>query len=225
MCRFLVVYSEKAISMRPILVDFAKMCEVSRTHDGDRQKDGWGVSWLNSKGEWKIKKSLKPIWRDRKLFIDIPKTKLLVVHARAASYEKTIGDISFNQPFVGKKYVYVFNGHLRGVQLKTKVAGGIGSQKAWSLIESSMKKNSAKAALSEVYKLIKSNTKELLGLDIALVSKKTMVIVSDTNINKDDYYRLWEAEKNGITIVCSEKISGFKFSKLPKGGVLEYNFI
>lgn len=86
MCRFLLVRSKNVKDMRPLLQDFAVMCERSRTTDGDRQEDGWGVAWINGKDDWQSEKSLHPIWEDKDFMSNIPSTRLLVAHARSASF-------------------------------------------------------------------------------------------------------------------------------------------
>lgn len=218
MCRFLVARSKYNINMQSIIKDFAFMAQKSRTHDGDRQADGWGVAWL-ADSKWKSFKSLKPIWQDFEIFKNIPKTKLLVVHARSATYTRTIGEIEFNQPFVNGEYVYVFNGHLRGVRLRRAVDGNIGSQKIWSLIKKEMKSKSAFDVLDSVYQLVKQNTKQIIGLNIGIISTKGMLFVSNSE-KDDEYFRLRVAKTKDKILVCSEEIGKYNFTKMKQGKII-----
>lgn len=220
MCRLLITKAKEKKDMSDVLSGFADMAEKSRTSDGDRQGDGWGVCWREG-GAWKCYRSLKPVWKDRESFSEVPNTDLLVAHARSATFADTKGDVSLNQPFVSGDYAYVFNGHLRGVSL-SGVKGRIGSEKIWNLIQREMERKSPADALETVYRLIKKNTKIIFGANIVVVSDFGIWAVSTTE-QEGDYFTLRKSLSDREFIISSEEISGYSFEKLKKDKVTEYN--
>ncbi len=78
MCRFLIVKS--AVPLRPVewLFRFAEMAERSRSADGDRQGDGWGIGGLDDSGVWRGSWSLRPVWEDETVFAEIPPYRLFL---------------------------------------------------------------------------------------------------------------------------------------------------
>lgn len=220
MCRFLIVKSKDQIDTQSLLQDFALMCKKSRTADGDRQGDGWGVAWINEADDWEFSKSLKPIWRDTDRFVKIPKTKMLVAHARSATFPNQKGVIEYNQPFVDGKFCFVFNGHIGGVKLPQKVEGKIGAQKLWNLLKTSIEKGDRlPKALEEIRDLVKSNSKNVLGMNIGLTDGKTITATCNYSQN-EDYFSLRHFTNKAISIVCSEIISDYKFEKMRQGQIL-----
>ena len=83
-----------------------------------------------SKDQWKHYKSLKPIWEDD--LRQFGSSDLFLVHARSAFRDEGIC-IDNNMPFYDDKHVFVFNGELRGVRIKSQ--GRIGAEKIFNYIK------------------------------------------------------------------------------------------
>lgn len=204
MCRFLLLTSEIAFDPHPVVSEFSTMCEVSRTPDGDRQDDGWGVVWKNEQGEWNLHKSLLPVWKDTRSFHLIPKTTLLVAHARSASYQSQEEEISYNQPYIDKKRVFAFNGMLEGVSIQSP--GAIGAQKIFNLLKSD-KTHDVNKMLQNLLGKLESHTKRIVGLNVGLGLVDSGVIAALCRYTKDsEYYTLWYSKMSKISFICSEPI-------------------
>lgn len=204
MCRFLLVKSQKAISPKNLLTQFAIMAKKSKAYDGDWQGDGWGISFLDSKNNWKCQKSLSPIWQDIRTFDTFPSIKTFVVHARSASFPNHKGNITYNQPYIDEKYSFVFNGLLKGVRL-LNIPGNIGAEKIWSLLKKELKRNTPKEALEKTKELLTKNSKEIFALNIGLATpEKIYSLCYFTKYQK--YYQLHSFKNQDIEIVCSEPL-------------------
>ncbi len=217
MCRFLLVKAKNDINPKSLLKQFADMCKSSRTEEGDWQGDGWGVAWLNKKGKWQITKSLSPIWEEREKFANIPESKMLVVHARSASFNEHKGSINYNEPYLGGDYCYVFNGMLKGVRLKAE--GKIGAQKVWSLLQNEMVTKSPLQALEYINATLKKHSREIKGLNIGFASKNNLFALCSKH-GFGEYFTLRKLDSDDIQIVCSEEIGNYNFEKMKEGEVV-----
>lgn len=211
MCRFLLAKSKNNLNPEPVLNQFADMCRDSQTEEGDWQGDGWGVSWINTNGGWQLEKSLKPIWEDREQFNKIPKTRVLVAHARSATFAKHKGNIDYNQPFLNGGYCYVFNGMLKGVRLKAE--GQIGAQKVWSLLQNELVTNKPLQALENINRTLRKNSREIKGLNIGLTVKDNFFVLCGKQ-NNGEYFTLRKMLGGDTQIICSEEIGNYNFEKM-----------
>ena len=134
MCRFLMVKHDHPQRPQNLLTDFADMCRLSRTSDGDRQEDGWGIAYLDKNNQWQQYRSLKAIWEVQASFSNFPETKLWTTHDRSASFIDQKGNVEFNQPYIDQGYAFVFNGTVKGVKFNQPLEGQIGAQKIFSLL-------------------------------------------------------------------------------------------
>lgn len=204
MCRFLLVKSQKPIKPKELLTQFAEMAKDSRAYDGDRQDDGWGIAWVDNQKQWKLNKSLFPIWEEENNFDQFPSTKIFVAHARSSSFPKDKGILAYNQPYVDGEYSFVFNGLLKGVSLP-EIPGNIGAEKIWYLLKRELKKNNVCNALERTKKLLLENSKEIIAFNVGLASSKKDKIYSLCYFTKyPEYYRLYEYRNQEIEITCSE---------------------
>jgi len=212
MCRFLLAKARKPINPTPLLSDFAKMAKKSKAYDGDWQGDGWGCAWWNGR-KWEQYLSLKPVWEDEDFFRYIPNTELFIIHARSASFEKHKNRIRFNQPFIKGKYVFVFNGLLKGVTLPYSLSGQIGSEKIWSLLQKYLEKYPTKEAFKKTVKELNKYAKYIQALNIGLSDGKN--IYAYTQFAKhEEYYHLRHSHSKDVDIVCSEVMKGYEFEKM-----------
>src|SRR3989344_1905586 len=217
MCRFLIVKSKNKINPKELLKSFALACQKSVAPDGELQKDGYGIAWYDSK-IWQLKKSLAPIWEEQDSFERIPETNILIAHARGAGFDKDRGCIDFNEPFIEGKLCFVFNGIIRGVSIKRKLEGKIGSQKLFSLIKAEFKDKNSDDVLKFVNKIILSNSEKIEGMNIGLVKDGEISALCQYYDNKD-YYSLQYYQNKNLTIVSSEAFGGFDWKQFKKGEV------
>ncbi len=218
MCRFLLIKSKRKFNPQHFLTAFSQMCQKSRTPDGDLQNDGWGVAWETS-GKWITKKSLNPIWKDNKLFPQLPETKILIVHARSAGFPDQKGIIEYNQPYIDDGLCFVFNGMLKGVRLNLPLFGKIGAQKIFSLIQLFKKqKKSLSQALDSVHKTLISHSRSIEGMNIGLSDGKSFYFLNQYP-SFSDYFSLHYYHDKNMTLVCSAPILSYNWNKAKKGKV------
>lgn len=223
MCRFLLLRSDQETQVQTIFEQFAKMAEASRAPDGDRQEDGWGVTWLEN-GNWKGHHSLAPIWDDVDFARQIPHTKHLLVHARSASFVQHKGILEYNQPYIHGSMAFVFNGMIGGVKLNRSVPGKIGAQKLFNLfleIVDQQEKPNPQAALEQLYRLIKDNSKNIRGMNIGISDGKNIYAISDYSITPD-YFTLSQSNHKNFKMICSERIGEFGWDKVEKEVVKKF---
>ena len=221
MCRFLMVRSQVPFSSAPWLESFADMAEASRAPDGDRQADGWGASWVDADGNWQGMKSIAPIWRERESFSRVPSSRVLVVHARSASFLGQNGNIDFSQPFVDDGYAFVFNGLLKGVALPSRNEGSIGSQKIWDLLRGFLKGHPPLDSLERLTGILQVRTREVPALNLGLCDG-TRMFAYCRYVGYPEYYHLQAAETSGLTAVCSQPLPEKDFKPVPTGKVLSF---
>lgn len=214
MCRFLLIHSKKEIKIEKFLISFARKCQKSKEWQGD----GWGICWLNPKNEWEIKKFLSPIWKDKKIFSEIPKSKIFLVHARSSSFEKDRGKIKYNQPFLDKKIAFVFNGMIIGMK-PINIEGEIGSEKVFNLIKKFSKKVGILEAIKKTKEIIEKNSRKIEGLNLAICDKEKFYLLC--RYGKDrNYYGIKYFNNEKMKIVSSEAILNFPFKTMKNSQIL-----
>lgn len=217
MCRFLLVRSKKKIKPETLLNKFALMCQKSRAPDGDLQGDGWGIASKIS--NWKIYKSLKPIWEDKEKFHKFPESDLFAVHARSSGFPDQKGIIEYNQPYISDDLCFVFNGMIRGVSLNMELAGKIGAQKILSLLKQKIENDSIEGSLQQINELILSKAKQIEGMNIGVVSKNKFYILCEYEKNSN-YFGIRYFQNDGMILICSEPIGDYEWMIMRKGEIL-----
>lgn len=217
MCRFLIVKSKEEINPVDFLNPLSDLSEKSVAPNGDRQWDGWGIAWREN-DKWEVKKSLKPMWEDKEIFGQIPRTDMLVAHARGSGFIKDTGEIEFNQPFIDGDICYVFNGTIYKVKLAIPLIGKIGSQKIFSLIKFELEKSEPQEVLKTVDKLILRNSEKVEGMNIGLVMGDKIYALNEYT-DHADYYALYYFESPDLTMVSSEPFGSFDWKRFEKGEV------
>lgn len=207
MCRFLIAKSNQDLPTNQLIQAFAQMAEASRTVDGDRQGDGWGVAWIED-NVWKTYHNLKPMWSDYQSLPEI-QSRWLVLHARSASFANQKGELEFNQPYIDGNLAFVFNGMIQKVSIPRLLAGRIGAQKIFSLFKYYYKKTGDLAqALAATHQEIVQYSQLIVGLNIGVVDTQTAVAVSDYT-SSPEYFQLRYFNNDGLSLVCSEVLPGF----------------
>ncbi len=130
MCRILGLQADEPVDAVPWIEAFGSRCRDSEEFHGH----GWGMSWQEH-GRWRRYRSIRPIWEDT---VDLPATRLVLVHARSAFRNEGIV-VENNMPFLsgelesprGDRHgarAFAFNGELRGVRLTVPGVTGAARQ-------------------------------------------------------------------------------------------------
>ena len=214
MCRFLMVRSAAPLDPQPFLVSFADLAERSPAPDGDPQADGWGISWLGESGQWDSRKYTDPIWESVSLFDRFPESRSFCLHARSASSPRLKDNVEFNQPFVGGRYAFVFNGFLEGISLPFPVPGRIGSQKIWELVRARLAGAGGRRSLTEVHELLNRRSRRVQALNMGLTDGGRLYGLSQFD-GHEDYYRCRVHRSADLKMICSGPLEGFEFGPAP----------
>jgi len=221
MCRFLLVKSAEAIRPSEILLPFAEMASTSKALDGAWQGDGWGVCWQTKQGIWRLRKSIRPVWKETDEFERIPPCRIILAHARSSSFPEHREVVSFNQPYIDNGVAFVFNGFLKGVRLSSSVEGQIGAQKTWTLLSGLLKQHLPGKAILKLISLMLEKSREIQAMNIGICDGQKMYAYCHPNDNPD-YYDLHSFHKKGLDILCSEPFKDFEFFPVQQGTVLSF---
>jgi predicted glutamine amidotransferase len=212
MCRILGVKSKEEFEIKEYLKDFAEMSKNSKEYQGH----GWGLSYLQD-GKWQHYKNIKPIWEDD--LNQFPKTNLLLVHARSAFKDEGIV-IENNMPFYDDKNVFIFNGELRGVKIKSE--GRIGAEKIFNYIKRFDKENIMEA-LYRAKEIIKKRTSYVRAMNI-IIGRENGFVYSNIFSEDPDYFQMHKKQTNETIIVCSKPLGEKKgWEKISNDSIGEVN--
>ncbi len=192
MCRLLLVKSSIEFDIAMHLKEFADISKNSKEFQGH----GWGIAYIKN-NEWEHYKNIKPVWEDN--LGQFGKTKLLIAHARSAFQDKDIV-IENNMPFYDDKYVFIFNGELRGVKIKEE--GRIGAEKIFNFIKKSDKGDMHEALLKSVDQ-IKKRSSYVRAMNI-IIATKEKVYLNTTYSEDPDYFSMHYRENKNVLAVCSQ---------------------
>ncbi len=192
MCRLLFVRYDKPFEVRQHLEQFAQIARGSKEFQGH----GWGCSYLEN-GEWQHYKNIRPIWDDD--LTQFGATTQILAHARSAFQDKDIR-IENNMPFHDHKYVFIFNGELRGVKIRE--TGRIGAEKIFNFIKR-FDRGDMRRALQRGVEIIKRRTEHVKAMNI-IISDKSKAYVASGFTSDPGYFTLHFKRSNGELIICSE---------------------
>jgi predicted glutamine amidotransferase len=192
MCRLLVVRAERPFAITPHLERLAYIAKNSKEYQGH----GWGCAYKDDASKWKLYKNINPLWEHD--FVEFPATTLLMAHARSAFEDRDIA-IENNMPFFDGRFVYIFNGELRGVRIREQ--GRIGAEKIFNYIKRFDKGDTLKA-LEKAVGIIKKRSKYIRGMNIIMVKDDTIYVSTSFNEDKE-YFTMHYKEGDELTI-CSE---------------------
>jgi predicted glutamine amidotransferase len=192
MCRLLAVRAERPFAMTPHLEKLAHISKNSKEYQGH----GWGCAYKDDKGKWKLYKNINPLWEHD--FVGFTATTILLAHARSAFEDRDI-TIENNMPFFDGRFVYIFNGELRGVRIREQ--GRIGAEKIFNYIKRFDKGDTLKA-LEKAVGIIKKRSKYIRGMNIIMVKDDTIYVSTSFSEDKE-YFTMHYKEGSELTI-CSE---------------------
>ena len=195
MCRLLYVNSKNKFSCAEYLNKFAEISRNSKEFQGH----GWGCAYFQN-GKWNYYKNVNPIWEDD--LSQFSESNRLIAHARSAFKDEGIV-VENNMPFYNDKYIFIFNGELRGVKIKEE--GKIGAEKIFNYIKR-FDKDSIKDALGKGTEIIKNKSNYIRAMNIILTDERSAYVYSHFN-EDEDYFTMKLKKNDNMLIVCSEKLS------------------
>jgi len=192
MCRILYARAEQEFSIPELLENFAGVARNSSEYQGH----GWGCAW-RVRGQWRQYHAIKPVWEDD--FTEFGKTSLLLVHARSAFRDEGIV-IENNMPFSDGDSMFIFNGELRGVRIKSQ--GRIGAEKIYNYIRR-FDKGDKLAAMTRAVDIIHKRSAYVRAMNIVL-SDGMETFVSSSYSENPDYFQLHQKRSAGLHLLCSQ---------------------
>ncbi len=196
MCRILYARAEKQFQISELLAPFAELSRDSREFQGH----GWGCAWREDDG-WRQYHDIRPIWEDN--LDQFGHTRLLLVHARSAFRDEGIV-IENNMPFSDGESIFIFNGELRGVRIKSE--GRIGAEKIYNYIRR-FDKGDKCAATDKAVEIIKKRSAYVRAMNIILSDGKQSCL--STSYSEDpEYFRMHQKRHQDLHLVCSQPFAG-----------------
>lgn len=197
MCRILLARSDQPFDIYSQLEPFAKLSQHSREYQGH----GWGCSWLDDADNWQHYHHIQPVWEDN--LTQFTQTRLLLVHARSAFRDEGIA-VENNMPFSDGQTVFIFNGELRGVRIKSN--GRIGAEKIYNYFRR-MDKGDKLEALRKSVSIINKRTSYVRAMNMVIADKHQQ-LVSSTYSEDPDYFQMVSHRRGGMSRVCSAPFAG-----------------
>ena len=133
---------------------------------------GWGCAYI-ADGAWKVYHDIKPIWEDD--LSQFGATTLLLGHARSAFRDENIV-VENNMPFHDDRYVFAFNGELRGVRISAE--GRIGAEKVFNFVKRFDKGDMA-AAMRKGMDIIVRRTRYVRAMNMIIADRENVYVGVD----------------------------------------------
>ena len=191
MCRILFARSENRFSIPDLLEPIAQIASTSKEYQGH----GWGCSWREDE-QWRHYHNIQPIWEDDLKQFD--ETSLLLVHARSAFRDEGIV-IENNMPFSDDDSVFIFNGELRGVRIKSE--GRIGAEKIYNYIRR-FDRGDKLAALDKACNIIYKRSAYVRAMNI-IMSDGRLAWLSTRYSENAEYFQMHRKWDGNLELVCS----------------------
>jgi len=195
MCRILFARSDNNFSIAGLLEPFAQVAQSSPEYQGH----GWGCSWREGR-QWRHYHNIQPVWQDD--FSQFDETSLLLVHARSAFQDEGIV-IENNMPFSDGESVFIFNGELRGVRIKSY--GRIGAEKIYNYIRR-FDRVDRLTALEKGTSIISRRSNYVRAMNIIL-SDGVQSCLSTSYGENPGYFQMHEKQDGALKLVCSQSFA------------------
>ena len=196
MCRILYASAETQFSIADLLAPFAELSRDSKEFQGH----GWGCAWRADDG-WHQYHNIRPIWEDD--LNQFGSTQLFLAHARSAFRDEGIV-VENNMPFSDGESVFIFNGELRGVRIKS--AGRIGAEKIYNYIKR-FDRGDKCAATGKAVEIIKKRSSYVRAMNIILSDGEQSCL--STSYSEDaPYFQMHQKRDRGMHLVCSQPFAG-----------------
>ncbi len=194
MCRLMCVKNRESFDIGERLADLAGIARNSPEYQGH----GWGCAYIVD-GEWRVYHNIKPIWEDD--LDQFGATTLLVGHARSAFRDENIV-VENNMPFSDDRYVFAFNGELRGVRIAAE--GRIGAEKVFNFVKR-FDKGDIAAAMRKGMDVIVRRTRYVRAMNMVIADRENVYVGSVYN-EQPEYFRLRARDDEGGFVVSSETV-------------------
>jgi len=192
MCRILYARADAPFAIAELLRPFAELSRDSREYQGH----GWGCAWRED-GEWRQYHDIRPVWEDDP--DQFGSTRLLLAHARSAFRDEGIC-VENNMPFSDGRSMFIFNGELRGVRVKSE--GRIGAEKIYNYIRR-FDRGDLRAAASKAIDIIHKRSAYVRAMNIILSDGEQSCL--STSYGEDpEYFQMHEKRTDGLRLVCSK---------------------
>lgn len=193
MCRLLYIRSNSPLDPSPHLEAFARLAKQSKEYQGD----GWGIFYLDSNNEWKSHIQINPIWESD--LSQFPKTKIAIVHARSA-FPGTDICVENNMPFWDGKYIFIFNGEVHGVKIRSE--GRIGAEKLFNFIKKFECSGNLVPALKKGISIIENRSDHFRAMNIIIADREHAYL--STYFKEDpEYFTMYEMATDDLLILSS----------------------
>ena len=193
MCRLLAAKAPTPFAVESHLRGLANVARSSKEYQGH----GWGCAVLDDRNQWAVHTNIQPIWEadlDR-----FGETRLLIAHARSAFRNEGIA-VENNMPFCDQRYVFAFNGELRGVRIQQE--GRIGAEKIFNFIKR-FDRGDLAAAVKRATDVIRKRTEFIRAMNIVIADQHAVCISSLFN-DDPDYFTMHRKSIAGGFVVCSQ---------------------
>lgn len=192
MCRILYARADAPFAIAELLRPFAELSRDSREYQGH----GWGCAWRED-GEWRQYHDIRPVWEDDP--DRFGSTRLLLAHARSAFRDEGIC-VENNMPFTDGRSMFIFNGELRGVRVKSE--GRIGAEKIYNYILR-FDRGDLSAAASKAVDIIHKRSAYVRAMNFILSDGEQSCL--STSFGEDpEYFQMHEKHEDGLHLVCSK---------------------
>ncbi len=196
MCRILYARADRPFAIAAMLEPFAELSKNSSEYQGH----GWGCAWL-ADGGWSQYHDIRPLWDDDPR--QFGETRLLLAHARSAFRDEGIV-VENNMPFSDGESMFVFNGELRGVRIKSE--GRIGAEKIFNYIRR-FDRGDKLAATDKAVTIIRKRSAYVRAMNL-LLSDGARTILSTSYRETPEYFQMHQKRGHGRHLVCSQPFPG-----------------
>ncbi|NOX37854.1 MAG: hypothetical protein GXO78_09995 [Calditrichaeota bacterium] len=196
MCRLLVVKSQRPFDIALHLQPFAQIARHSKEYQGH----GWGCGYQVN-GKWRWYRSIVPIWEDD--LTQFGETHLLIAHARSAFRDQGIV-VENNMPFFDGRYMFIFNGELRGVRIRE--TGRTGAEKIFRFLKR-FNSGDLQLAIRKAVPIILKRTQYVRAMNFIIADDRHIHLVSYFN-EDPDYFTLRLKRTSEQFILCSQAYPG-----------------
>jgi len=196
MCRILYARADRPFTIPELLTPFAELAQ----HSSEYQGHGWGCAWRDDAG-WHQYHAIRPIWEDD--LSQFGSTRLLLVHARSAFRDEGIV-VDNNMPFSDGESMFIFNGELRGVRIKSE--GRIGAEKIYNYIRR-FDQGDKCAATGKAVDIIKKRSTYVRAMNIILSDGEQSILATSYSENPD-YFQMYQKHDGELHLVCSQPFAG-----------------
>jgi len=188
----LLIQDDTPFNPEPDLIAFQDLCRASHVYQGH----GWGIAYMDNRGEWRHYRSIIPIWKAD--MGRIPPTRWLLAHARSAFNNEGIR-VENNMPFFQNERNFIFNGEIRGVRFRAP--GRIGAEKLFNVINHFCG-DDLHTNLERAVHAVTSRSRHVRAMNMMLTENDRTIVFSYFT-QEADYFTLYKRKTGNRTTICS----------------------